>query len=174
MRVSGPAGPAGPGSRPRSGPSQAVRTWMQRRAGRCRRPQINSPFCKPICKPDAAGQLETGETESTESTDRDGNCPVRRGHHTLERRPGTPETGGDVRRGAHNPARAANPGLRTRRAMSLSPRWVADRGTSRGTSGREIPVQSVLPVPSVAPSVQVTPRVLGSGPLVMRRRSASD
>jgi hypothetical protein len=54
-----------------------------------RRPQINRLFCKPVCKPDAAGQLETGETEPTE---RDGIWPVRRGHHTRERRPETPET----------------------------------------------------------------------------------
>ena len=25
--------------------------------------QINRLFCKPICKPDAAGQAETGETQ---------------------------------------------------------------------------------------------------------------
>jgi hypothetical protein len=62
---------------------------MQWRAGRCRNPQINSPFCKPICKPDAAGQLETRETEPAQ---RDGICPVRRGHHTCERQRGTPET----------------------------------------------------------------------------------
>ena len=51
--------------------------------------QINSLFCKPICKPDAARQLETGETEPTE---RDGIGPVRRGHHARERLPGTAET----------------------------------------------------------------------------------
>ena len=28
--------------------------------------QINRLFCKPICKPDAARQYETGETEPTE------------------------------------------------------------------------------------------------------------
>jgi restriction system protein len=33
----------------------------------------------------------------------------------------------------------------------------SDRGTGRGTGGREIPVQSVLPVPFVLPSVQVMP-----------------
>jgi hypothetical protein len=51
--------------------------------------QVNSRFCKPICKPDAARQYETGETEPTE---RDGICPVRRGHHARERLPETPET----------------------------------------------------------------------------------
>ena len=51
--------------------------------------QINSLFCKPICKPDAARQHETGETEPTE---RDGICPVRRGHHARQRLPETPET----------------------------------------------------------------------------------
>ena len=59
--------------------------------------QINSLFCKPICKPDAARQLETGETEPTE---RDGICPVRRGHRARQRRPETAET---RRRMAHNP-----------------------------------------------------------------------
>ncbi len=51
--------------------------------------QIYRLFCKPICKPDAARQLETGETEPTE---RDGICPVRRGHRTRERQLGTAET----------------------------------------------------------------------------------
>src|SRR6516162_2386037 len=59
------------------------------RAGRVRELQINRLFCKPICKPGAAGQRETGETEPTE---RDGICPVRRGHHARERRPETSET----------------------------------------------------------------------------------
>ena len=51
--------------------------------------QIISLSCKPIRKPDAARQHETGETESTE---RDGICPVRRGHRTRERRLETVET----------------------------------------------------------------------------------
>jgi hypothetical protein len=51
--------------------------------------QINSLFCKLICKPDAARQHETGETEPTE---RDGIGLVRRVHHARERLPGTPET----------------------------------------------------------------------------------
>jgi hypothetical protein len=51
--------------------------------------QINSLFCRPICKPDAAGQPETGEMDPTE---RDGTRPGRRGHYTRERLPGTPET----------------------------------------------------------------------------------
>jgi hypothetical protein len=37
--------------------------------------------------------------------------------------------------------------------------------------GREIPVQSVLPVPSVVLSVQVMPSERVNGPLVMRRSS---
>src|SRR5262249_23729007 len=57
--------------------------------GGVRELQINSLFCKPICKPDAARQLETGETEPTE---RDGFCPVRRGHRARERQPETAET----------------------------------------------------------------------------------
>jgi hypothetical protein len=59
------------------------------KAGRIRKLQTNSPFCKPICKPDAARQYETGETEPTE---RDAICPVRRGHRTRERRLETGET----------------------------------------------------------------------------------
>jgi len=51
--------------------------------------QTNSPFCKPFCKPDAARQLETEETDPTE---RDGTGPVRRGHYVRERLPGTSET----------------------------------------------------------------------------------
>ena len=50
---------------------------------------MNRLLCKPICKPDAARQLETEETEPTE---RDGICPVRRGHHARERRLETVET----------------------------------------------------------------------------------
>ena len=59
--------------------------------GSCGRAEtrINSLFCKPICKPDAARQLETGETDPTE---RDGTGPVRRGHYVRERLPGTSET----------------------------------------------------------------------------------
>jgi len=50
---------------------------------------MNRLFCKPVCKPDVARQPETGETEPTE---RDGICPVRRGHRARERRPETGET----------------------------------------------------------------------------------
>ena len=51
--------------------------------------QINSLFCKPICKPDAAGQGETGETQTT----RDGFLEqTRRGQGINQRRPETPET----------------------------------------------------------------------------------
>ena len=59
------------------------------RMGRVRELQINSLFCKPVCKPDAAGRHETGETEPAE---RDGICPVCRGHHARGRRPETAET----------------------------------------------------------------------------------
>jgi hypothetical protein len=51
--------------------------------------QMNSLFCKPICKPDAARQYETGETDPT---GRDGIRPVCRGHHARERLPETSET----------------------------------------------------------------------------------
>jgi hypothetical protein len=54
-----------------------------------RKLQINSLFRKPVCKPDAARQHETGETEPTE---RDEICPVRHGRRTRERLPETPET----------------------------------------------------------------------------------
>jgi hypothetical protein len=33
------------------------------RTGRFGKPQISCLFCKPVCKPDAAGQAETGETQ---------------------------------------------------------------------------------------------------------------
>ena len=42
------------------------RTGSHLDQGRQREPQINRLFCKPICKPDAARQRETGETEPTE------------------------------------------------------------------------------------------------------------
>ena len=50
---------------------------------------IKRPFCKPICKPDAA---KPGETEETQPTDRDVICPVPRDHRAHERLPETPET----------------------------------------------------------------------------------
>src|SRR6266496_5630717 len=56
---------------------------------RRRKPQLNRLFCKPICKPDAVRQFETGETEPTE---RDLICHVRRCHRTCERLPETAET----------------------------------------------------------------------------------
>ena len=56
---------------------------------RGRKLQIHRLPCKPICKPDAARQPETGETEPTE---RDGVYPVRRGNRTRERRLETGET----------------------------------------------------------------------------------
>ena len=62
--------------------------WQLRKGG-VRELQINSLFCKPVCKPDAAGRHETGETEPAE---RDGICPVCRGHHARGRRPETAET----------------------------------------------------------------------------------
>ena len=58
-------------------------------AGWARELQASRLLCKPICKPDAARQRETGETEPT---GRDEICPVRRGHHARERLPETPET----------------------------------------------------------------------------------
>ena len=58
-------------------------------ARRVRELQISSLFCKPTCKPDTLRQLETGETDPTE---RDGSCPVRRGHCARERHPETGET----------------------------------------------------------------------------------
>jgi hypothetical protein len=51
--------------------------------------QASGAVCKRICKPDAAGQPETGETEPTE---RDGICPVCRGHQARGRRLETAET----------------------------------------------------------------------------------
>jgi hypothetical protein len=65
------------------------RTEPTRVSGRRGKPQINRLFCKPTCKPDAARQLETGETQPTE---REVICPVRRGHRTRERLPETWET----------------------------------------------------------------------------------
>jgi hypothetical protein len=47
------------------------------------------------------------------------------------------------------------------------------RGTSRGTGGGKIPVQSAQSVPSGMLSVQVIPSVQESRPLVMRRRPVS-
>ena len=70
-----------------------------RRTGAAGPPQINRLFCKPICKPDAVKQVETGETEPTE---RDVICPDHRGHWTREKLPETPET--CVGNSAHNPA----------------------------------------------------------------------
>jgi hypothetical protein len=80
-------------SRPsRSAIAWLVRTWCGalRMAGAEAKLQINSPPCKPICKPDAARQHEIRETEPTE---RDVICPVRRGHYARERQHETAETG---------------------------------------------------------------------------------
>src|SRR5690348_16537052 len=63
-------------------------TVMEGRDG-CWKLQVIRLFCKPICKPDAARQHETGETEPTE---RDGTWPVRRGHRIRDRQPETLET----------------------------------------------------------------------------------
>src|SRR6476659_7203885 len=52
-------------------------------------PQASGAVCKRICKPDVAEQHETGETKPAE---RDGICPVGRGHRTRERLPETSET----------------------------------------------------------------------------------
>ena len=57
--------------------------------GRRGKSQVNRLFCKPICKPDAAKQSETGETGRSE---RDVFRSVRRGHRIRERLPETPET----------------------------------------------------------------------------------
>ena len=71
------------------------RAWTRCRASRVAategygKLQINSVFCKPICKPDAVKLSETGETKPT---DRNVICPVRRGHRTRERPSETPET----------------------------------------------------------------------------------
>ena len=140
------------------------------RAGRDRKLQIIRLFCKPVCKPDAARQYGTGETEPTE---RDAICPVRRGHRTRERLSETPEThvvwlipSDDGRppyqRGAVLSTRCSGDGER---------QWAAARGTSHGTGGREMPVQSAFLAPSAVLSVQVMLWERGSGPLVMRRSS---
>jgi hypothetical protein len=52
----------------------------------CAKLQINSLFCKPVCKPDAARHTGRGRRS------RNGICPVHRGHRTGERQRGTPET----------------------------------------------------------------------------------
>jgi hypothetical protein len=41
----------------------AAQGWHSRKVVEVREMQINRLFCKPICKPDAAGQAETGETQ---------------------------------------------------------------------------------------------------------------
>ena len=69
-------------------------------AGQVRKPQIDRLFCKPICKPDAAGRRETGETEPTGAR-RDLSCPPRSPHPRE-----TVRDTGDTCRMAHNPARA--------------------------------------------------------------------
>jgi len=71
-RVSGPRRLASPDTVPRAQGRQP-----RKGAEGCGKLRISSLFCKPICKPDAARQYETGDTEPTE---RDGICPVRRGH----------------------------------------------------------------------------------------------
>ena len=50
--------------------------------GRTRKPQLNSPLCKPVCKPDAVKRSEKGKTETTKRTVI---RRVRRGHCTRER-----------------------------------------------------------------------------------------
>ena len=54
-----------------------------------RDPQARNRFCKPICKPDAAGQLETGETWKDRV---DFAAQVGRGQRGDQRLPETPET----------------------------------------------------------------------------------
>ena len=95
------SGTPGADASPASGPCREAVAWRartscrvsrdgsRRRSGRGVSLQINSLFCKPICKPDAGRRHETGETEPTE---RDGICPVRRGQHPRERQHETAET----------------------------------------------------------------------------------
>ena len=54
-----------------------------------RNPQARNRFCKPICKPDAAGQPETGETWKDRA---DVAAQVGRGQRDNQRLPETPET----------------------------------------------------------------------------------
>jgi hypothetical protein len=57
--------------------------------GRIANRQVSDQFCKPICKPDAAGQAETGETQKAG----DDLAPyVCRGQYGDLRLPGTAET----------------------------------------------------------------------------------
>jgi hypothetical protein len=70
-------------------PSLSLNPQVAKRVPRVRELQIKSLLCKPICKPDATRQPETGETEPTE---RDGICPVHRGHRTRKRQPETGKT----------------------------------------------------------------------------------
>ena len=66
------------------------RTAATRRTGKAQETADQSPCSvNRFVKPDAARQFETGETEPTE---RDGICPVRRGHRGRERLPETSET----------------------------------------------------------------------------------
>ena len=58
------------------------REWQPRGRGRTRKPQLNSPLFKPVCKPDAVKRSEKGKTEATKRTVI---CRVRRGHCTLKR-----------------------------------------------------------------------------------------
>jgi hypothetical protein len=48
-----------------------------------------NPFCKPICKPDATGRAETGETQKLPE---DCAASVGRGQRGDQRKPETPET----------------------------------------------------------------------------------
>ena len=60
-----------------------------RRLAQDQKTRAEDRLCKPICKPDAAGQAETGETQPTSDGLLEQN---RRGQGSNQRRPGTPET----------------------------------------------------------------------------------
>ena len=118
---------------------RAPRDGSHGRARRgCGKLQINRLFCKPICKPDAARQDETGETEPTE---RDGTGPVRRGHHDPRE---TARDGRDARRMAHNPeVEGSNPSPATKARGPFSNRerafcitFVHDRAPSDDLPGQ--------------------------------------
>jgi hypothetical protein len=59
------------------------------RRWKLRKPQVKNRFCKPICKPDAAGQVETGEMQKAGD---DFTPRVGRGQRGDQRLPETAET----------------------------------------------------------------------------------
>ena len=107
------------------------------RPWRFRKPQVMNPFCKPICKPDAAGQAETREMQKagddfTPHVDRGQRGDQRRRERAetvvvwliTQRRPATPRpTGTWPERGAtagRKPASGALRGPRSRAAHALA------------------------------------------------------